>query len=214
MKAIMQSINPEHVFNMRVSGKRFPLKRIEVRKSAPKETPFKAYIYETKQKEKSFVSTTIDGVKTEVIIRRSGCGKVVGEYICRKVEIVYADNMIEAYYNNCPETRLTDEQLYMYADGKPLKFLYMEDVIFYDKPKELSEFRKPCEYAKFEYKCFPENCDRCPWNTVIRAPQSHFTFCFNKTRWTAPTFAGKRIACTPIGVGIVNDTAATRPSSS
>lgn len=50
MKAIMQSINPEHVFNMRVSGKRFPLKRIEVRKSAPDETPFKAYIYETKQK--------------------------------------------------------------------------------------------------------------------------------------------------------------------
>lgn len=87
MKAIMQSINPEHVFNMRVSGKRFPLKRIEVRKSAPDETPFKAYIYETKQKEKSFVSTTIDGVKTEVIIRRSGCGKVVGEYICRKVVI-------------------------------------------------------------------------------------------------------------------------------
>lgn len=140
MKAIIQSVNPEHVFNMRVSGKRFPLKRIEVRKSAPKETPFKAYIYETKQKEKSFVSTTIDGVKTEVIIRRGGCGKVVGEYICRKVEIVRADNMIQAYYSNRPETRVTDEQLFAYANGRPLKFLYMEDVIFYDKPKELGEF--------------------------------------------------------------------------
>lgn len=174
MKAIIQSVNPEHVFNMRVSGKRFPLKRIEVRKSAPKETPFKAYIYETKQKEKSFVSTTIDGVKTEVIIRRGGCGKVVGEYICRKVEIVYADNMIEAYYNNCSETRLTDEQLWAYASGKPLKFLYMENVIFYDKPKELGEFYTLCEPNKRT-----KRCDRCEYafctvlgkKPVTRAPQ-------------------------------------------
>lgn len=109
MKSIIQSINPEHVFNMRFGGKRFPLKRIEVRKTAPDETPFKAYIYETKQKEKSFISKTIDGVETKVIIRRGGCGKVVGEYICRKVEIVRADNMIQAYYSNRLETRLTDD---------------------------------------------------------------------------------------------------------
>lgn len=147
MKSIIQSIKPEHVFNMRFGGKRFPLKRIEVRKTAPEETPFKAYIYETKQKEKSFVSKTIDGVQTEVILRRGGCGKVVGEYICRKVEIVRADNVIQAHYNNRPETRLTDEQLWAYANGKPLKFLYMEDVVFYDKPKELGEngdFTFPC----------------------------------------------------------------------
>ena len=29
MKSIIQSINPEHVFNMRFGGKGFPLKRIE-----------------------------------------------------------------------------------------------------------------------------------------------------------------------------------------
>lgn len=175
MKSIIQSINPEHVFNMRFSSKRFPLKRIEVRKTAPDETPFKAYIYETKQKEKSFVSKTIDGVETKVIIRRGGCGKVVGEYICRKVEIVRADNMIEAYYNNCSETRLTDEQLWAYASGKPLKFLYMENVIFYDKPKELGEFYTLCEPNKRT-----KRCDRCEYafctvlgkKPVTRAPQS------------------------------------------
>lgn len=172
MKSIIQSINPEHVFNMRFGGKRFPLKRIEVRKTAPDETPFKAYIYETKQKEKSFISKTIDGVETEVIIRIGGCGKVVGEYICRKVETIRADNMIQAYYNNRPETRLTDEQLFAYANGRPLKFLYMDDVIFYDKPKELGAFRKPCDYAGKGYACYPDNCERCPWNTVTRAPQS------------------------------------------
>ena len=178
MKAIIQSINPEHVFNMRVGGKRFPLKRIEVRKTAPDETPFKAYIYETKQKEKSFISKTIDGVKTEVIIRRGGCGKVVGEYICRKVEIVYADNMIEAYYNNCSETRLTDEQLWAYASGKPLKFLYMENVIFYDKPKELSEFKRAGFMTEEDwlYALYPNtHCHYAAWAKkfeITRAPQS------------------------------------------
>ena len=175
MKSIIQSINPEHVFNMRFGGKRFPLKRIEVRKTSPDETPFKAYIYETKQKEKSFISKTIDGVETKVIVRRGGCGKVVGEYICRKVEIVRADNMIQAYYSNRPETRVTDEQLFAYANGRPLKFLYMEDVIFYDKPKELGEFYTLCEPNKRT-----KRCDRCEYafctvlgkKPVTRAPQS------------------------------------------
>lgn len=176
MKSIIQSINPEHVFNMRFGGKRFPLKRIEVRKTSPDETPFKAYIYETKQKEKSFISKTIDGVETKVIIRRGGCGKVVGEYICRKVEIVRADNMIQAYYSNRPETRVTDEQLFAYANGRPLKFLYMEDVIFYDKPKELGEFKKPCAADENCYLCeksgfTPDMLLDC-FNFLTRPPQS------------------------------------------
>ena len=176
MKSIIQSINPEHVFNMRFGGKRFPLKRIEVRKTAPDETPFKAYIYETKQKEKSFISKTIDGVETKVIIRRGGCGKVVGEYICRKVEIVRADNMIQAYYSNRPETRVTDEQLFAYANGRPLKFLYMEDVIFSDKPKELGEFKKSCAADENCYLCeksgfTPDMLLDC-FNFLTRPPQS------------------------------------------
>ena len=174
MKSIIQSINPEHIFNMRFGGKRSPLKRIEVRKTAPEETPFKAYIYETKQKEKSFISKTIDGVEPKVIIRIGGCGKVVGEYICRNVEIVRADNMIQAYYNNRPETRLTDEQLWAYASGKPLKFLFMDDVVFYDTPKELGAFRKPCDYAGkvIQSACFPDNCNHCAWKGITRVPQS------------------------------------------
>lgn len=178
MKSIIQSVNPEHVFNMRFGGKRFPLKRIEVRKTAPVETPFKAYIYETKQKEKSFVSKTIDGVQTEVIIRCGGCGKVVGEYICRKVEIVRADNMIQAYYSNRPETRLTDEQLWAYAKGKTLKFLHMEDVVFYDRPKELGEFKKAgfMTEEQWLYALYPNtHCHYEAWAKkfeITRPPQS------------------------------------------
>ena len=44
MKSILLSIKPKYV-ELIASGK----KTIEVRKTAPKEVPFKAYIYETKK---------------------------------------------------------------------------------------------------------------------------------------------------------------------
>lgn len=141
MRTIIQSINPEHVYNMRVKQAGVPLKRIEVRKTAPM-TPFKAYIYETKGKYK--VGTGIFAYGLELQGTAQGRGKIVGEYICRRIDTVRADNAIAVYYNNKPETRITDEQLRLYGTGEPLKFLYMEDVIFYDTPKELSDFKYPC----------------------------------------------------------------------
>lgn len=172
MRSIIQSINPEHVYNMRVEQEGEPLKRIEVRKTAPP-TPFKAYIYETKGKLK-FWSQPLP------IPYHEGSGKIVGEYICRKVETVRADNAIAAYYNNKPETRVSDEQLIGYSGGKLLKFIYMEDVVFYDKPKELGDFRTPslCETGK-KLGCWHEICKKRNFDCVrrvaariMRAPQS------------------------------------------
>lgn len=84
--------------------------------------------------------------------------------------------MIQAYYSNRPETRVTDEQLFAYANGRPLKFLYMEDVIFYDKPKELGEFKKPCAADENCYLCeksgfTPDMLLDC-FNFLTRPPQS------------------------------------------
>lgn len=50
--------------------------------------------------------------------------------------------------------------------------LHISDLKIYDTPRELGWFRKPCEYAHESYKCYPDNCARCPWNTVTRPPQS------------------------------------------
>lgn len=99
--------------------------------------------------------------------------------------------MIQAYYNNRPETRLTDEQLWAYASGKPLKFLFMDDVVFYDTPKELWEFYRSLPEKVLEegdYDCrkdwdvlcmdAPEGseyCAVCPYGgriQITRAPQS------------------------------------------
>ena len=42
----------------------------------------------------------------------------------------------------------------------------------FDKPRGLVEFRKPCEYAREPYACYPDNCELCPWNILTRLPQS------------------------------------------
>ena len=95
MKSVLISIRPEWVEKI-ASGK----KTIEVRKTAPKESPFKAYIYETKGKKIEcgfhFEDTGITlrekyvfGMHKARIIkhyRDEGRGKVIGEFICDKAE--------------------------------------------------------------------------------------------------------------------------------
>lgn len=74
MKAVMISIQPKWVEKI-VNGE----KTIEVRKSAPKEVPFKCYIYETQGQYVKFTH----GAHTKY---GYGRGKVIGEFICDKVE--------------------------------------------------------------------------------------------------------------------------------
>ena len=71
MKSVLISIRTKWVEKIS-SGE----KTIEVRKSAPKEVPFKAYIY----------CTIGNGVKGDYLVP-SGiqCGKVIGEFVCDKV---------------------------------------------------------------------------------------------------------------------------------
>lgn len=74
MKSVLISIQPQWC-ELIFSGE----KTIEVRKTAPKlETPFKVYVYQTKHKGKSIVS--------EVLSTVYGGGKVIGEFVCDKVE--------------------------------------------------------------------------------------------------------------------------------
>lgn len=120
MKAVMISIQPQWVEKI-ASGK----KTIEVRKTAPKEVPFKAYIY-----------CTYGNPKENYALRKQG--KVIGEFICDKaseLDYVY-------YWNNGYEfeTCLTYRQVADYGKGKTLYGWHISDLKIYDKPRELSEF--------------------------------------------------------------------------
>lgn len=139
MKAILLSIRPEWCEKI-LSGK----KTVEVRKTRPKlETPFKAYIYCTMQREGWFRHPGSG----------SWCGKVIGEFICDDIRrigpeyCVVKEDIESAIAGSC----LTVPQVkdyagwksgLSYADLKDLYGWHISGLKIYDKPRELDEFSR------------------------------------------------------------------------
>lgn len=128
MKGILWSIRKPHTDNI-ISG----IKWDEIRKQIPKDlSPLMPnYIYETKG--------------------NGGCGKVIGEFRVYTKTYIYAwEENGEKHLGNTAfiMPALSDDKLYDYLcsgknkDGWALR---IEKLKIYDKPKELSEFRKPCD---------------------------------------------------------------------
>lgn len=188
MKSILISIRPQWCEKI-ASGE----KTIEVRKSAPKETPFKCYIYCCKDNAQEIVLLkdyknrfsfgdyrNADGHFYDV-----ANGTVIGEFICNKVERFMVGSLrsddIEKLaclsYNEMISYFYKPEEL----DGETTKqgfAWHISDLKIYDKPKELSEFKKPCP-TKEKGDCLTCDCladndygGICT-NFVTRPPQSY-----------------------------------------
>lgn len=143
-------------------------KTIEVRKSAPKEVPFKAYIYCTKDR-KNLLPIEHGKVLQKVNFWENtdayyGFGKVIGEFICNELEKFSVGSLrcddIEKLaclsYREMINYFYKPEEL----DGKTSKMGYawhISDLKIYDKPKELSEFFAKCRIS--DKKC--RLCNNC-----------------------------------------------------
>lgn len=158
MKSVLMSTRPKlvekicHKIGEDETGKAIYEKRIEVRNTAPQEVPFKCYIYETKGQYVKFTH----GAHTKY---GYGRGKVIGEFICDKVEMVNAkcsDYGIDLFYHDCLTNGcLTEREIEKYfnvPEDRDLRAMKgngyvwnISDLKIYDKPKEWSEFRKPCD---------------------------------------------------------------------
>lgn len=197
MKSVLISIQPKWVEKI-ASGK----KTIEVRKSKPKlETPFKCYIYCTKDKGKYALHTYINsgyGRKEFGVIGnwRSGKevvdvnshlpayrynaylaeGKVIGEFVCEKISS-WKDH--EIHISNLSKLSCVSfSELGEYSKGGKdnLYAWHISDLKIYDKPKDLSEFKKPCYInEKTCYDCqhtwgfdYVKGCN----GKIEKAPQS------------------------------------------
>ena len=180
MKSVLISIRPQWCEKI-ASGQ----KTIEVRKTAPQEVPFKCYIYETQGQYVKFTH----GAHTKY---GYGRGKVIGEFICDRIEMVNAkcsNYGIDLFYHDCLTNGcLTEREIEKYfnvPEDRDLRAMKgngyvwnISDLKIYDKPKELSEFRKPCPYGDLPCWICP-SCDKdendnliqC-FNTVSRPPQS------------------------------------------
>lgn len=166
------------------------LKPVEVRKSAPKEVPFKAHLYCTNGR---FDITDIDDLTSESVrIVSEGRGKVIGEFICNRVDrfsckciprqsislgyerftkdgvyllnnndtdyVVFErqDRYLDTMLKNADLAALclSPQELFKYAGGfsKPLYGWRISDLKIYDKPRALSEFKKPEEWCHMVVK--------------------------------------------------------------
>lgn len=190
MKSVLISTRPKwcekicHEIGKEEEGKPIYEKRIEVRKTAPKEVPFKAYIYETKESKMRYLN---DRFKSFLKNKShyTDMGKVIGEFICDKVYnlvnafggIVFADenlNQLEPQLFR-DMSCLTDEQTADYLGDKDGYGLHITALKIYDKPKELSEFCIPCKVSCENCKnplYFECACEEKGKKIVTRPPQS------------------------------------------
>ena len=164
MKSVLISIQPKWC-ELIASGK----KTVDVRKTAPKlEPPFKCYIYCTKGNPKKaedylFVDYNRHLVFGEPHYKRCCNGKVIGEFICDRIE--------DCRDLTLTSTCLTLEQWCKYTDNHkgPVWGWHISDLAIYDQPKALDWLRKPVE-------CQPvigsDKCRDCYDCEIKRPPQS------------------------------------------
>lgn len=171
MKSIMISIQPKWCAKIESGAK-----TIEVRKTRPKiETPFKCYIYESKGKTKYWSQPM-------PIPYREGGGKVIGEFVCDRIDEFYLP--YPAYFHRVStETKDLIKKAYLtmlgahHYIGTDSGYAWrITDLKIYDKPKELGEFKKPCAADENCYLCeksgfTPDMLLDC-FNFLTRPPQS------------------------------------------
>lgn len=169
MKSVLISIKPKWCEKI-ASGE----KTIEVRKSAPKEVPFKAYIYATRPK--NFYKCGAVSTSDELLWLANGkvemgdgfkfwadgdeyqClnGRIIGEFICDKVMFLTPLGLrgFETREEILKLICLTNDDLNAYGGLKTLYGWHISNLKIYDKPKELSEFNRPCPSVN-------HNCEHC-----------------------------------------------------
>ena len=179
MKSVLISIKPQ--WCEKIASEQ---KTIEVRKSAPKEVPFKCYIYCTKAKNKWNLSDYEGAYQNSVGEIVYAQQHVIGEFICDKVYLI--KNQGSRFSVAGEEQSVTNEiarqscldydDMVSYLGKKDGYGLHISDLEIYDKPKELNEVFKPCsqhrnldcDWLREHYVCACE--DKKP---VIRPPQSY-----------------------------------------
>lgn len=154
MKAVLISIQPKWC-ELIASGK----KTVEVRKTKPKlETPFKCYIYCTSSNVHECLMQNEGGVKLiyacnyKTAIPCGGHianGKVIGEFVCDRIDngilskSYFVDSINIGYDQTCVSIDEVAKYLDAYGAYGAYEFYgwHISDLVIYDKPKELREFR-------------------------------------------------------------------------
>jgi len=143
-------------------------KTIEVRKTRPKlETPFKCYIYCTigapyLNRHNGYLyleeRDTLGGRGHGIYDRLNR--KVIGEFVCDSVMDFFGDSRFWLDEKAVEQSCLTGDQIREYANGKESVYgWHISALQIYDKPRELSEFKRKIMGETWEY---PQKVTRPP----------------------------------------------------
>lgn len=150
-KAVLISIRPKWVQKI-ANGE----KTIEVRKNRPKlAPPFRCYIYCTQDKHLAFMQNQtgtnliacMDVTAAIPVGGAIGNGKVIGEFTCKG--FIPFSHGRPCFVTGTPEeiermACLSREEIWEYAPhGNPIGWR-ITDLVIYNTPRELTEFRMPC----------------------------------------------------------------------
>ena len=190
-KAVVLSIRPQWCQKI-ASGK----KTIEVRKTKPKlETPFKCYIYCTRDKHLAFMqnqtgTNLIACMDVDAAIPVGGAignGKVIGKFTCDRIYKIDKDSTDFLFkagglsvYKQAAEEKcglcvaMTDDELHGYLGHCQGYGWHISDLRIYDTPKELSEFKTLCRVDADCCACPYYNYTKmdCNGRVIGRPPQS------------------------------------------
>ena len=167
-KAVLMSIQPKWC-ELIASGK----KTFELRKSFPRwhslYVPFKVYIYETQG------YSAVPQVYEDGTMIFKGHGQVIGEFVCDYVNNVFPtglfvgdDRLTVDGNGDMPLEKycMTEEQVRAYIGEKMAYGWHISDLVMYDQPKELSEFRS------YNCRAVIEDGLPMPSHKIERPPQS------------------------------------------
>lgn len=185
MKSVLISTRPKwcekicHEIGKEEAGKPIYEKRIEVRKTAPKEVPFKAYIYETKESKRRYLDDRFNSFLDNKS-HYTDMGKVIGEFVCDKVYLIknqgsrfsVADEEQSVTNEIARQSCLDYDDMVSYLGNKDGYGLHITDLKIYDNPKELREFYYCCKEMKANEpragKYISLSCYACRHNALKR----------------------------------------------
>lgn len=206
MKSVLISIQPKWVEKIASGQKTIEVRKT----APKLKVPFKGYIYATKAKKwfhSGIIITSdellwlssgkikmCDGLELWADGEDYQCvnGKVIGEFICDKV-IKTCGWRLRGDTQQCAK-RTTDEEAfpelacltideivkYAGSENREVCGLHISDLKIYDKPKELSKFKRPLDMPTCGYtECGSYEIPLCAWlnkgcekRIITRAPQS------------------------------------------
>ena len=185
-KSVILSIHP--YFCEKIE---FGEKLLEIRKNKPNiELPFKCYIYEPKAINHKKIIVDLDGELPTTYAR--GRGKVIGEFICDRIEYLDLDSIGVGFWENGEfiylkdigwNACLTRNEFIEYSQGKKLYGWHISELKIYDKPKKLNDFYNicysgcdKCEFRSWDYsyagECKEIVCTVSNKKPLARPPQS------------------------------------------